>query len=126
MLDPDALPAIPAEPEWLALLRAEVVKGRAIAEVARQVGMKRPSLSMLLKGTYPAATLDGIARRHEADVLRLLRDAVACPHAGRSIGRAECEGHARAPMSASDPSRLRQWAACRACPLNPTRTGGTP
>ena len=109
-----------SESEWIAVLRAEVAKGRTIAEVARQAGMKRPSLSMLLKGTYPAASLAGIARRHEAEVLRLLRDQVACPALG-PIGRAACRAHASAPMSASDPARLRQWAACRGCALNPLR-----
>jgi hypothetical protein len=126
MADPDAPgPAAeaPAEPEWIALLRAEA-RVRTISAVARQVGMKRPSLSMLLAGTYPAASLAGVTRRHEAEVLRVLRDRVPCPHLRRGIGRAECEGYARAPMSASDPARLRHWAACRACPLNPIRAGG--
>ena len=122
MADPDAC-AI--EPEWLALLRAEVAKGRSITEVAREAGMKRPSLSMLLSGTYPAASLGRVTAKHQGPVLARYRDQVPCPHLDRAIGRAECRAHASAPMSASDPARLRQWAACRACPLNPL-TGETP
>jgi hypothetical protein len=118
MAGPDASAS---EPEWLALLRAEVAKGRTIAAVAREAGMARPSLSMLLSGTYPAASLDRVTAKHEGPVLARLRDQVPCPHLRRGIGRAECRAHASAPMSASDPARLRQWAACRGCALNPLR-----
>lgn len=119
MAAPDALPTAP-EPEWLALLRTEVAKGRSIAAVARDAGMARPSLSMLLAGTYPAASLARVTARFEGPVLARFRDQVNCPPLG-VIGRAECRALASAPMSASDPARLRQWAACRACPLNPLR-----
>lgn len=108
------------EPEWIALLRAEVAKGRSIAEVAREIGMPRPSLSMLLAGNYPAGLVK-VTGKFEARVLARFRDQVPCPHLGRGIGRAECRAFAALPMSTSDPARLRHWAACRACPLNPLK-----
>ena len=40
--------------DWIALLRAEVAKGRTKADIAREIGMPRPSLSLLLSGNYPA------------------------------------------------------------------------
>lgn len=106
------------DPEWLALLRAEIDKGRSIAEVAREIGMARPSLSMLLKGTYPAR-IDKVTAKYGARVVALYRNRVLCPFLRRGIPAEECRAHAEAPMSTSNPERLRHWAACRACPQNP-------
>ena len=41
------------EPEWITLLREQQAKGKSVSQIARETGMKRPSLSMLLNGTYP-------------------------------------------------------------------------
>lgn len=121
---PDGLNLDLPDPEWIALLREEVAKGRTITEVAREVGIARASLSMLLSGTYPAQSLDLATRRHAARVVQLLRHAVACPHLMRAITREECRAHAGAPMSTSSPERLRHWRACRGCALNPFRHEG--
>lgn len=112
------------EPEWIGLCRAEVAKGRTIAEVARECGIPRSSLSMLLSGDYPAQSLDLVTSRHGARILLLYRGAVLCPHLHRSIPAAECRTHAAAPMSTSSPEKLRHWRACRRCPLNPTTEKG--
>jgi hypothetical protein len=106
------------EPEWLSLLRAEIAKGRTITDLARQIDMPRPSLSMLLAGNYPAR-LDKITRKFSARVVAEFRGMVLCPHLKTGIAAEACQRHAAAPMSTNNPDRLRFWAACRACPLNP-------
>lgn len=108
-----------AEPEWLTLLRSEHGNGKSISQIARETGMARPSVSMLLSGTYPAQSLDLVARKHAARIVRIYRNQVLCPHLHRGIGAGECESFASAPMSTSNPVKLRHWRACQACPLNP-------
>ncbi len=107
------------EPEWITLLREQQAKGKSVSQIARETGMKRPSLSMLLNGTYPAQSLDLVTRKHGARVVQLYRDQVLCPHLRRGIGAEECRSFAAAPMSTSNPEKLRHWEACRRCPLNP-------
>lgn len=106
------------EPEWIGLLRGELAKGKSISQIAREIGMARPSVSMLLSGSYPAQSLDLVTRKHGARVVQLYRDQVLCPHLKAGISSALCHAHATAPMSTSNPEKLRQWRACRACPLN--------
>lgn len=108
-----------AEPEWLALLKAERDKGKSISEIARDCGMARPSISMLIAGTYPAQSLDLVARKHGAAIMKAFRDRVLCPHLRHGITTEECRSYASAPMSTSSPEKLRHWRACRQCPLNP-------
>lgn len=114
----DALKLELPDPEWLELLRNEIGKGRSIAAVARDIGMARPSLSMLLSGTYPAR-LDKVGKKFGPQIVRKFAGQVLCPHMRRGIGREECESFARQPMSTSNPEKLRHWSACRRCPLNP-------
>lgn len=111
------------DPEWLALLKGERAKGKSVSDIARESGVARSSLSMLLNGTYPARSLDLVARKHAVRIVRIYRNQVLCPHLGRGIGAAECQAFASAPMSTSNPEKLRHWRACRGCPLNP-ETGG--
>lgn len=108
-----------ADPEWVQLLRAEVAKGRTITAVAADIDMPRPSLSMLLAGNYPAG-LDKISAKFAARVVAMFDGQVLCPYLRKGIGAEQCQSHATAPMSMSDPEKLRFWAACRACPQNPT------
>jgi len=114
------------DPEWLTLLKAERAKGTSIAEIARRADMKRPSVSMLLSGRYPAQSLDLVGRKHGAKIVRNFRGAQLCPHLRRSITRDECLDHASAPMSASNIERMRQSEACRRCPHNPLTTERSP
>ncbi|MBC9246714.1 hypothetical protein H4P12_08310 [Paracoccus sp. 11-3] len=108
------------EPEWVTLLRAERAKGKSVSQIARETEMARPSVSMLLNGTYPANSLDLATRKHGPRIVRIYRDQVLCPHLREGIGAAECEAYASAPMSTSNPEKLRHWRACLHCPLNPT------
>lgn len=107
------------DPEWVRLLRSEVDgKRRSIAAVARDIDMPRPSLSMLLSGTYPAG-LDKVSAKYAAIVIAKFRGQVLCPHLRKGIGIDACKAYAAAPMKMSHPDELKFWAACRACPLNP-------
>lgn len=108
------------EPEWLTLLRAERAKGKTISQIARETEMKRPSLSMLLSGTYPAQSLDLATAKHGSRIMRLYRDQVLCPHLHRGLAMDQCRTFASAPMSTSDPEQISHWRACRQCPLNPS------
>ena len=107
------------DPEWLALLKDEQAKGKSVSQIARETGMARPSVSMLLSGTYPAQSLDLVTRKHGARIVRIYRDQVLCPHLNRGIGAAECASFAAAPMSTSNPEKLSHWRSCRRCHLNP-------
>lgn len=107
------------EPEWIVLCRDEIAKGKSISQVARETGVARPSLSMILSGTYPAQSLDLASRKHAARIVQLYRGRVACPHLRASLTAGECRSKAAAPMSTSDPEQISQWRACRRCPLNP-------
>jgi len=107
------------EPEWITLCRAQVARGKTISQVARETGIARASLSMLLSGSYPAQSLDLVTRKHGSRVLQLYRDQVLCPHLHRGIGTDACRAYATAPMSTSSPEKLQHWRACRRCPLNP-------
>ena len=93
-------------------------KGRSVAAVARDVGIPRPSLSMLLAGTYPAG-IGKVSAKYAAKVIRLFRGQLLCPHQRKGISSDDCRALASAPMSTSNPDRLSQYVACRKCPLNP-------
>jgi hypothetical protein len=107
------------EPEWIGLLRAERALGKSISQIAREVGMARPSVSMLIAGTYPAQSLDLVTRKHAGAVFARYRRQVLCPHLRRGISADECTRLASAPMAASNPEKLRQWGACKGCEMNP-------
>lgn len=107
------------EPEWITLLRAEVAKpGKTITIVAREIGMPRPSLSLLLSGSYPAK-LNKVTEKFAAKVVRTYSHQVLCPHLRAGISDEACLGFANAPMSMSSPEKLRHYRACQRCPLNP-------
>jgi len=108
-----------AEPQWVSLLRAERAKGKSVSQLARETGMPRPSLSMLLSGTYPARSLDLVTRKHGARIVEIYRDQVLCPHLRQAISKEACRAHAAAPMSTSNPEKLKHWRACRQCETNP-------
>ena len=112
------------ELEWVSLLRAERSKGKSVAQIAREIGMARPSVSMLINGTYPAKSLDLVTRKHGETVFRTYRNQMLCPHLNRGISAEDCRRFASAPMSMSNPEKLRHWGACRVCPINPLSEKG--
>lgn len=107
-------------PEWIALLRAERARGKRIADIAREVGIPRPSLSMLINGTYPAS-LEKVTAKFSAAVLRQYREKLVCPYLGEKIEPEECAEFAALPMTMSSPLKLRHWRACQICEHNPDR-----
>ena len=113
---------VEAEPEWIALLRAERDRGKSVSQIAREVGMARPSVSMLLSGSYPAQSLDLATAKHGARVVQAYRDHVLCPHVRRGIPVDQCRSLAAAPMSTSNPEKLKQWRSCQRCTLNPLKS----
>ena len=70
-------------PDWLALLH-KAVEGRTKAAVARELGVSRPSVSLLLAGRYPGRT-DHMAARVLAVYGR-----IACPHLGIGLRHRRC------------------------------------
>ncbi len=109
------------ELEWIQLLRAQVAKGKSISQIARETEMARPSVSMLLSGSYPAQSLDLVTAKHAARVYALYRDQVLCPFLRRGLSPDACRTLAAAPMSTSDPEQISQYRACRRCQHNPLK-----
>uniref|UniRef100_B8DK77 Regulatory protein, LacI n=1 Tax=Nitratidesulfovibrio vulgaris (strain DSM 19637 / Miyazaki F) TaxID=883 RepID=B8DK77_NITV9 len=97
--------------DWLELLR-HAAADRTKAAVARELGVSRPSVSLLLAGRYPGRT-DRMAQRILETYGR-----VACPFLGRELTALECARH-NGPMPTSSPAALRHWRACQACPHRP-------
>ncbi len=112
------------ELEWIGLLRAQHGKGKSISQIARETGMARPSVSMLISGTYPAQSLDLVTSKHGARIFALYRDQVLCPHLRAGLTPDRCRALASAPMSTSDPEQVSQFRACKRCPLNPLKPEG--
>ena len=83
--------------------------------------MKRPSVSMLINGTYPAKSLDLVTRKHGAAVMQLYRDQMMCPHLRRGILAEDCRKFASAPMSTSNLEKMQHWSACRSGRINLTK-----
>lgn len=107
------------DPQWVDVLRAEAAKpGRSKQAIADELDVSRTAISLLVAGKYSAG-LDKFAEKHAAKVMALYAHQVWCPHLRASITPDACTDHRSAPMNTSDPTKLKHWAACRACKLNP-------
>lgn len=106
-----------AEPDWIDLLRSQQERGKSIAEIAREIGMPRPSVSLLISGKYPAS-LSKVTQKYGDTVRRLYQQKVPCPHLGKSIEPEDCARFATAPMTMSNPKKLQHWRACQSCSHN--------
>ncbi|WP_244711817.1 helix-turn-helix domain-containing protein [Rhizobium cremeum] len=108
-----------ADPEWVGVLRAEAEKpGRTKQAIADELGVSRTAISLICAGKYSAG-MDKVQAKIASRVLSLYAGGVWCPHLHSALSGGACEEHRSAPMTMSDPGRLRQWAACRSCPQNP-------
>lgn len=97
---------------WLTLLRRAVDEAGSRAAVARELGVSRTAVSLLLSGAYP-----GDPARMAARVMnRYAR--VDCPHTGHPVTPEHCRRLA-GPVPTSSPAALRQWRACQTCQYNP-------
>lgn len=110
------------DPAWIDVLRQEASKpNRTKQQIANELGVSRTAISLLCSGKYSAG-LDKVSRKIAPAVVQRYAHQVWCPHLKKAIGEKECRSHASAPMSTSDPVKLRQWAACRSCALNSPST----
>lgn len=97
--------------KWFHVLKHEVSKSN-IADVARQLGYSRPTISLVISGKYNGGT-DLIA----AKVIAAFTELVQCPFLACDLPRAQCEDHQSRAMPTSNPEALRHWMACRnGCP----------
>lgn len=118
--DPLLMPL--ADPEWLIVLRDEAAKAnRTKQAIADELGISRTAVSLLCADKY-TAKMDKVARKIAPLVIQLYANRVWCPHQRASITGSACEDHRTAPMAMSDPTALKQWAACRSCSLNSPQT----
>ena len=99
-------------PATLALIQARRDAGLSQTSIARMCGISTSSLSLLIRGLYPARDLDAMERRVMAALGR-----VECPHLGRPLDAPDCLAYRDQPIPTSDPVKLRHWRACQACPV---------
>lgn len=118
MRQPNLMPL--ADPAWMDVLRREASKGnRTKVQIAAELGVSRTAISLLCAGKYSAKT-DKVQAKIAHKVMALYGDEVWCPHVRNAIAPGTCEANRTAPMAKSDPTKLKQWLACRSCPLNPS------
>ncbi len=88
------------------------------AELARELGIGRSSVSLALAGRYPADT-----GKLRALIIEKLADQVVCPHLGVDLAPAACKALRERPLSAASASRAdaKHWQACQRCHQNPAR-----
>lgn len=96
-----------ALPDWWELLH-KAVEATNCAEVARELGVSRTAVSLLVNGKYAGDT------RRMAERIRMRFGRTLCPCTGRRMSAAECRETA-ATMPTSSPGALRLWRACQQC-----------
>jgi hypothetical protein len=94
---------------WLKLLR-RAVAASSRQQVADEIGMSRPTVSLVMAGKYPAKT-DKIERKVMTRYGR-----VQCPFLETEIGFADCREHHERDAPTSSPYAMRHWRACQNCP----------
>lgn len=98
--------------DWRTILE-QAAAGSSRAQVARELGVSRTAVSLLLAGKYPGST-DRMAARVMERYGR-----VSCPYLEREVTPAECQHHA-GEMPTASPDALRHWRVCQGCEHNPT------
>jgi hypothetical protein len=95
--------------DWLTILKEEVNK-TSIADVSARLGYNNhTTISLVLKGAYPAKT-DKVA----ANVLDTFAR-ITCTHTELDITHAECRKLATSNVPTSSPQAMRHWRACQSC-----------
>lgn len=95
--------------DWLSILKDEVAK-TSMADVAAKLGYNNhTTISLVLKGTYPAKT-DKVAANVMETFARL-----TCTHSGIELTYAECHKLANSPVPTSSPQAMRHWRTCQTC-----------
>lgn len=98
-----------ASAAWIDLLQS-AVDASSMGKVAADLGLGRPTISLVLAGKYPAKT-DRIAAR----VIGLY-GRVNCPHLHEELSGAQCQEYSSRAAPASSPFAMRHWRACQSCP----------
>ncbi|WP_310200752.1 hypothetical protein [Ancylobacter sp. 3268] len=111
------------DPRCRSLLEEARQRLGSITAVAAKLDYARSSVSMALAGHYP-----GDVRQLAARIVEIFADHVACPHLGQDIPTARCRETRERPFTDTSRDAIKQWQACRTCPLNPNasevRNGG--
>lgn len=107
----DAPPAQPVDAHTESRLEAlrQVVAASNITRIAKQIGVSRPALSLVLAGRYhadPDRVLAKFWRWHTG---------VDCPHLGQRLTDDQCRDYAHAKRP-GNPLGLAHYRACRQCP----------
>lgn len=85
------------------------------AEVARKLGVSRPTISQICNGNYGAKT-DRVAKK----VLEIF-GRINCPHLGTEITQEQCRNNHDRAAPTSSPREMKHWRACQACIHNTKR-----
>ncbi|MFD2678020.1 LysR family transcriptional regulator [Camelimonas lactis] len=100
----------------MAILQQAISEAGSIAAVARRLGYKRPSISLVLARKYPGDT-----RRLRAQIVEAFGGQQHCPFLGSDIAASACRDFRTRPLPTSRRAEARHWQACRQCQFNPER-----
>lgn len=96
---------------WLDLLNAAVNRSSKQA-VARNLGISRTAVSLVVDGKYPAKT-DSIEKK----VIEVY-GSVTCPHLDHEISLNACRSYHQSTVPTSSPRAMKHWQACKGCQHN--------
>ena len=97
---------------------AALIKGRCEVPVAPDlVEFTHKASSGYLAGKYEQA--GGRVDKLEAKIIATYSNRICCPHLGMDISQSECADCRTCSIPTSDPALLKQWIACKSCPINP-------
>lgn len=98
--------------DWLDLLVC-ACRDTTQQDVADRLDVSRTTVSLVLRGKYPASTRK-LALRVIECYGRLL-----CPHLDEPISHQACREYATRAAPTSSPREMRHWRACQGCPHRP-------
>lgn len=104
------------DPQWIEVLRAEAAKPkRTKADIGRELGVSRATISTIVAGKYPAK-MSKMHQKLAAKVMAKFAAEVWCDAQHKGLPAATCRELSTATMPMSNPAALRQWSACQRCP----------
>ncbi|WP_136414772.1 helix-turn-helix transcriptional regulator [Herbaspirillum sp. ST 5-3] len=113
--------SVKQEPEWMAILRADVQATGSIADTARRIGVSRPAISQILNGIGPYGTGKSSTVRVAEKVMNTI-GLIACPFLSQDRGTEyritglQCREYAyRTTPPTNSPRDMRHWRACQGC-----------
>ncbi len=93
---------------WRELLNARVAASSK-AQVARDLGLSRPTISQIVNGKYGASP-ERVAKR----VIEIY-GRIRCPHLEKEISQAECREYNSRQPPTNSPRAMKHWRACQNC-----------